>query len=232
MKKNTLLVLLALAVQFPLLAATEPNTLTEREKKAGWKLLFDGKSLTGWRSLKSETPGKGWTVEDGALTIREKKVGDLVTVDEFGDFELSVDWKITEAANSGIIYRVGLAENATYRTGPEYQIMDNVKGEDTKKQNHLAASLYDLVAPTKDVTKPVGEWNTAQIKVKGWHIVHWLNGVKVVDVDLASPEGKALLAASKFAKWPTFASLSRGHLALQEHGHVVSFRNLKVRELK
>ncbi len=222
---------LLLIIVAPVLRSEPTNTLSAEERAAGWKMLFDGTSLAGWRSLKTEAPGAGWKVVDGALTT-PGKAGDLVTAGEFGDFELKAEWKVAEGSNSGIIYRVGLDENATYRTGPEYQVLDNVKAEDNKQPNHLAAALYDLVAPPKDFTKPVGEWNSARIVVRGWHVEHWLNGQKTVDVDLASPEGNALIAGSKFKTMPKFATLLRGHIALQDHGDVVSFRNVKLLELK
>ena len=215
------------------LAAAEVKALTPAEKAEGWRPLFDGESLAGWRSLKSETPGAGWKVVDGAITVGPRTgAGDLVTKEAFGDFELKAEWKVVDATNSGIIYRVGLGEAQTFLTGPEYQVLDNVKAEDNHPPSHTAAALYDLVAPPADYTKPVGEWNEARIRVRGWHIEHWLNGHKVVDVDLASPAGKALIAQSKFATWPKFASLLRGHIALQDHGHEVSFRAIEVRELK
>jgi hypothetical protein len=213
------------------LMAAELNTLTPAERSAGWKLLFDGTTIAGWRSLKSEAPGAGWSAVGGTLTT-VGQAGDLVTTGEYGNFELSLDWKVSEGANSGIIYRVGLTEDATYRTGPEYQVLDNLKAEDNKQANHLAGALYDLVAPPKDFTKPVGQWNTARLVVRGWHVQQWLNGEKTVDIDLASPAGKALIAGSKFKTMPKFATLLRGHIALQDHGDVVSFRNVKILELK
>jgi hypothetical protein len=208
-----------------LLAAT-----AAAQSPAPWKTLFDGKTLTGWRSLKSDQPGSGWTVENSAI-VRTAKSGDLITVDEFGDFELELQWKIGKATNSGIIYRVGLTEDTTWRTGPEYQILDNKDGGDRFKPNHRAGSLYDLVAPPKDVTKPVGQWNSTRIVVQGWHVQHWLNGVKIVDVDLGSPAGQALIAGSKFHEMPRFATLSRGHIALQDHDNAVWFRAIRIREL-
>lgn len=211
-------------------SAAESNALTTAERAEGWRMLFDGKSLAGWRSYHADAPGAGWQVKEGVLVLNGKS-GDLVTVDAFGDFELSFDWKVTETANSGVIYRVGLGERASYVTGPEYQILDNEKATDNKQQNHLAGSLYDLALESNAKTKPVGEWNSGRIRVKGWHVQHWLNGEKVVDADLASSDGKALINASKFKDWEKFASLSRGHIALQEHGHEVSFRAIKIREL-
>jgi hypothetical protein len=231
MNKIPRLLWISLVLAAPLLRAESANVLSAEEQAAGWRMLFDGASLAGWRGLKSETPGAGWKVTDGAL-VTPGKAGDLVTVAEFGDFELRAEWRVAEGSNSGIIYRVGLDESATYRTGPEYQVLDNVKAEDNKQPNHLAAALYDLVAPPKDFTKPVGEWNTARIVVHGWHVEHWLNGEKTVDVDLASAEGKALIAGSKFKAMPKFATLLRGHIALQDHGDVVSFRNVRILELK
>jgi hypothetical protein len=214
------------------MSGADASSLTSAEKAEGWKSLFDGQSLAGWRGYKSEQIGKGWKVRDGVLVLDEKKAGDLVTVQEFGDFELIFEWKVTETANSGVIYRVGLGETATYVTGPEYQVLDNEKATDNKQQNHLAASLYDVALDSNAKTKAVGEWNSGRIRVQGWRVQHWLNGDKVVDVDLAGAEGKALIAASKFKTWPKFASLSRGHIALQDHDHEVSFRAIKVRELK
>jgi len=214
------------------MVAADSTQLAAAEKAEGWKLLFDGKSLAGWRGYKSEQIGKGWKAQDGVLVLDEKKAGDIMTVDEFGDFDLAFEWKATETANSGVIYRVGLGETASYVTGPEYQVLDNEKATDNKEYDHLAASLYDIVLEKNAKTKPVGEWNKGRIRVRGWHVEHWLNDDKVVDVDLASPEGKALLQASKFKDWKKFATLSRGHIALQDHDHEVSFRAIKVRELK
>lgn len=212
-------------------ALAAPNTLTPAEKSAGWKLLFDGQTLSGWRGYKTEAPN-GWSVQDGALVLAKGRPGDLVTVAQYGDFELSLEWKISEGGNSGILYRVGLGDRAPAQSGPEYQLLDNQKAKDSKIATHHAGALYDLVAPPKDVTRPVGEWNEARIRVQGWKITHWLNGLKTAELDLASPAGKALLQGSKFAKWTRFATLERGHIVLQDHGDVVSFRNVKLRELK
>ena len=223
----------AFAVSTVVAAEPKPNTLSPAEKSAGWKLLFDGKSLDGWRGYKTEAIGAGWKVQDGALVLTAAKSGDLMTKQEFADFELTFEWRISEAGNSGVIYRVGLGDNAPYRTGPEYQVLDNEKAKDNKLGNHLAGSLYDMgpEAP-RDLPKPVGQWNQSRLIVKGWKVEHWLNGKRIVAADLASPEGKALIAGSKFKDWPKFASLSKGHIALQDHGDVVSYRSIKIRELK
>lgn len=233
MNLRTPLVALALAVCSSPLFAGEPNTLTAQEKSAGWRLLFDGRTLQGWRGYKTEAIGAGWQVQDGALVLTQGKAGDLVTQDEFADFEFEFEWKISEGGNSGVIYRSGLGESAPYRTGPEYQVLDNEKAADNKLGNHLAGSLYDLANEVpRNLPKPVGQWNSSRLVVKGWKVEHWLNGQKLVSIDLASAEGKAAIAKSKFKDWPKFASLAKGRIALQDHGNVVSFRSLRIRELK
>lgn len=233
MKIRAPFIALTLAALAAPLFAAEPNTLTAKEKAEGWKLLFDGKSLDGWRGYKTEQIGAPWKVQDGTLTLTAAKAGDLVTKEAFADFELSFEWKISAAGNSGVIYRSGLGESASFRTGPEYQVLDNIAAKDNKLGNHLAGSLYDIgdEAP-RDLVKVVGEWNQSRLIVKGWKVEHWLNGKMVIALDLSSPEGKAAIAVSKFKDWPKFASLTKGHIALQDHGDVVSYRSLKIRELK
>lgn len=233
MNLRTPVVALALSLITSPLFAAEPNTLTAAEKSAGWKLLFDGKTLEGWRGYKTEAIGAPWKVEGGTITLTAAKAGDLLTTREFADFELSFEWKISEGGNSGVIYRAGLGESAPYRTGPEYQVLDNEKATDNKLGNHLAGSLYDLGNEVpRDLPKPVGQWNESRLIVRGWNVEHWLNGKKLVTVDLAGPEGKAWIAKSKFKDWPKFASLAKGHIALQDHGNIVSYRSIKIRELK
>jgi 3-keto-disaccharide hydrolase len=195
----------------------------------GWFSLFNGNSLTGWRGYRSKQVGTGWKAEDGVLTRVESGAGDLVTIADFQDFELQLDWRISKGGNSGILYRVGLDANETYESGPEYQVLDNAT---ETHPEYTAAALYELVAPSEDRTRNVGEWNEARIIVRGWHIQHWLNGYKVVDIDLASPYGKELLKNSKFNQMPKFATSLRGHIALQDHGNEVSFRNIRIREFK
>ena len=231
LKAPVLLLTLAMAAS-PLFAA-EPNTLTDQERAAGWRLLFNGKSLDGFRGYRTEEIGAGWKAQDGAMTLTAAKSGDIMTKDAFADFELTFEWKISKSGNSGVIYRVGLGQTASHRTGPEYQILDNVDAKDNKLGNHLAGSLYDIgrEAP-RDLVRPVGEWNSSRLVAKGWKVEHWLNGKQVIALDLASAEGKAAIAASKFKNVATFASLAQGHIAFQDHGDVVSYRSIKLRELK
>ena len=213
------------------LSAAELNVLTPAEQAEGWKLLFNGHSLAGWRSFRTDTPGAGWRVADGIL-INEGKTGDLMTTGVYGNFEFTFEWKMSEGGNSGVIYRIALGEAASYRTGPEYQLLDNARAEDNQLPNHLAGSLYDIgPAPARDVTRPVGEWNVSRIVVRAWRVEHWLNGEKLIEIDLASDAGRAAIARSKFKEWPKFATMGRGFIALQDHNHLVSFRNLKFRDL-
>ena len=204
--------------------------LTPEEQKAGWKLLFDGKSLAGWQGFKSATPGAGWQAVDGVLH-RAAAAGDLLTVEEFGDFELSLDWKIEKGGNSGIFFHVIKEGDEAWWSGPEIQVLDNAVHRDGKDPLTSAGSNYAVHPPTKDVTKPIGEWNTVRLVVKGPHIEHWLNGVKIVEYEMWSADWDARVKASKFGKIPLYGKARRGHIALQDHGDPVWFRNIKVRPL-
>jgi hypothetical protein len=228
--------LAACASASPMASAKPPaamNTLSAAEKSAGWKLLFDGKDLAGWRGYKTASAPSKWTVEDGAITLTETGGVDLMTADEFGDFELSLDWKISPKGNSGIIYLVKEASEAsqTYNTGPEMQVLDNDGHADGKLPSHRAGALYDIVAPAKDAVKPVGEWNTARIELKKGHITHWLNGVKMADSSYGDDAWRMAVAASKFKTMPLFGKAKTGHIALQDHGDRVWYRNIKIRPL-
>ena len=226
MKRLVLGLALSLSLVGTVMAA--PNALTPAEKAAGWKLLYDGKSLTGWRAFKAPAPDKGWTA-DGALSPDAKTSKDIITKDQFENFELAWQWKISPKGNSGLMFHVLEVGDETYESGPEYQILDNAHGE---KPPERAAALYALYPPLQDVPKPVGEWNQSRLVVDHGKVQHWLNGVKVVEYEIGSPDFKARVAASKFGKWPQFASGKAGHIALQNHGNPVWFRDLKIRVLK
>jgi hypothetical protein len=190
-----------------------PNTLTDKEKADGWKLLFDGTSTRGWHKYQGQAVGNRWKVADGALTLSHnngRNGGDIVTDETFQDFEFSIQWKVTPGANSGILYRVSEVEDVSYGTGPEYQILDNARHPDGKQKETSAASCYALYAPSRDVTKPVGEWNQTLIVIKGNHVEHWLNGVKVVEYDFGSDDWGGRVAASKFKKWKRFGTIKKG----------------------
>ena len=239
--------------------ATPPaaNSLTPAERSAGWRLLFDGQTLTGWRGLGYDTvPTAHWVVVNGAIKKiasgdvprvadgRPAVGGDLMTVDSFADFELSFEWKVTPGANSGVKYNVSEAMSmaqggAGTQGGPthsalgfEYQILDDDRHEDGKLPNHRSGALYDLIAPNdRKQLHPVGEWNRSRIVVRGNHGEHWLNGQKVVEFDLGTARMDSLLAASKYKTIPGFGQKRTGHIVLQDHGDEVYFRGLKVRPL-
>lgn len=207
-----------------------PNTLSNDEKAAGFKLLFDGKTTKGWRGYKKEEMPSGWKVVDGSLT-RVEGGGDIVSYEQFGNFELLIDWKVAEGGNSGIMYHVQETEPSPYMTGPEYQVLDNERHPDGRSKLTSAASCYGLYPPTKDVCKPAGEWNHTRIVIKNGHVEHWLNGEKVVEYEKGSDEWNKKVAASKFSKYPNFGKPKEGHIDLQDHGDKVEFRNIKIRTL-
>ena len=201
------------------------------QQTGGWKPLFDGKTLNGWRGYKQQQVPDGWKVQDGAI-VRLTGGGDIVTADEFGDFELALEWKISEGGNSGVFYRALETTEAIWHNAPEYQILDNTKHPDGKDPKTSAGSCYALYAPVRDVTKPVGQWNETRIIAKGRHVEHWMNGTKLLEYETGSPDWKTRVAASKFKVYPGFAEQSRGRIGLQDHGNVVWYRNIRIRELK
>ncbi|MBI3469520.1 MAG: DUF1080 domain-containing protein [Planctomycetes bacterium] len=209
----------------------KPNTLSDKERADGWKLLFDGKSTSGWRGFKKDRCPDGWKVVDGAL-VRAEGGGDIITTEEYDNFELAFEWKVAEGANSGVFYRVSENAGAVYETAPEYQILDNAKHPDGQHKVTSAASNYALHAPTKDMTLPVGQWNRSKIVVNVNHVEHWLNGEKVVQYELGSDEWTALVKASKFKSMPRYGKEPKGHIALQDHGNHVEYRSIKIRSIK
>ena len=209
---------------------TGPNTLTSAERAAGWRLLFDGSTTAGWRGFRQAAVPGGWQVVDGALT-RTGGGGDLITLDQFGNFELTIQWLIAEGGNSGIMFRVSEATDATHLTGPEMQVLDNVRHPDGRSPLSSAGACYGLYAPSQDVTRPAGVWNDVRLVVNGAHIEHWLNGVKIVEYEIGSPDWLSRLAGSPFRDVPTYAREPRGHIAVQDHGDRVAYRGIKIRPL-
>jgi len=214
-------------------AATD-NTLTAAETSAGWQLLFDGKTIEKWRGYNTKEIPASWSIVDGAITATKGKGADLVSLDEYGDFELAVDFKVAKNGNSGIFYRgVESPTGPIYHTAPEYQVLDDVGHPDAKNgPDRFCGANYDVDPPLASACKPAGEWNSAKILVKGAHVEHWLNGQKTADYELWSPEWTAKVAASKFKAWPTYGMAKSGRLSLQHHGDEVAFKNIKVRVLK
>ena len=211
-----------------------PNRLTPAEEAEGWRLLFDGESLDGWRGYRRQSVPAGWSAEGGVLAFAPGADsgggGDLITAERFGDFELSLEWKIGPSGNSGIFYRVTEEERAPYWSGPEMQILDDDGHADGKSPKTSAGSNYALHEPQNHVVRPVGEWNRVRIVVSGAHVEHWLNGARAVAYELWSAEWEAAVAKTKFAEWPRYGRARRGHVGLQDHGDPVWFRNIKIRE--
>lgn len=210
--------------------APPQNGLTAAEKSDGWKLLFDGKDLDGWRGFREKGVPDGWKAEGGAIT----RVGDgpdLITDQKYGDFELALQWKVPRGGNSGVIYRASEAEGATYLTGPEMQVLDDAHHPDGFNVKTSAGSAYALYGPTQKAVNPFGVWNRARLVVKGNHVEHWLNGKKVVEYELNSPDWRQHLAESKFADTKPYGQETEGFIALQNHGDRVQFRDIKIRPL-
>jgi hypothetical protein len=218
-----------------------PNTLTAAEKAAGWRLLFDGKTTKGWRGFKQPAlpAGSRWVAENGTLhRTPGPRTGDIVTVDEFDNFDLRWEWKISPGGNSGLKYLVdeAMSKRDNDGIGFEYQMLDDDKHPDAKKGrdgDRTAGSLYDLIPAAKDkVLHPPGEWNESRVVVDGNHIEHWLNGGKILSYERGSAAFKKLIAESKFKDIPGYGEVSKGHLLLQDHGDEVAVRNIKIRTSK
>jgi hypothetical protein len=209
------------------LATAQDGTVPDQEEI----VLFDGSNLDQWRGYRQEAIGSGWKVDDGILKFDGSGGGDIITRDTFTNFEFTFDWAVTEGANSGIMYRVTLGDNAPYLSGPEYQILDDARHADGKSPLTSAAALYGLYPRGNTRTKPVGEWNSGKIVIQGNKVQHWLNGELAVETEIGSADWTEKVANSKFADWKKFGVNATGHLCLQDHGNEVWFRNLKVKRL-
>lgn len=224
-----------------MLLAQQPNTITSKEKRDGWILLFNGKDFSGWRQYNGTQMAPNWTIEDGAMKVATSERpgraggGDIIFDQvQFSNFELSLDWKVEKEGNSGIFYYVVEEQGKPiYYAAPEVQILDNVYASDNKLENHLAGSLYDMLAAVPQNANPYGEWNNIVIKVQDGKVTHTQNGVQVVEYTLWGPEWKELVAKSKFAEWPGFKNgpAKSGYIGLQDHGWATWFRNIKIKRL-
>ncbi len=239
MKKKLLLVAACAFVSVALLSfqsTQKENTLTKSEKQEGWKLLFDGKTMNGWRVYQNKT-ATSWEVANGELhargsvTDKTDKRSDIISIDQYDNFELSVDWKISKQGNSGIMYHVTEEFDAAYKSGPEYQIIDDIGFPEHLEEWQKTGADYAMHLTTSRPTKPVGEYNHTVIKVNGAHVEHWLNGVKIVEFEAWTPEWNALKAKGKWKDAPGYGLAKKGYIALQDHGSEVWFKNIKLRKL-
>jgi hypothetical protein len=239
----TLLIFISMSLIIQCQNLKEDNTLSESEKQEGWKLLFDGSTSKGWRGAKLDYfPEKGWEIKNGILTVlasgggESAHGGDIITVDTYRNFELKVDFKITEGANSGIKYFVDpeLNKGEGSAIGCEFQILDDENHPDAEmgvKGNRTLGSLYDLIPAENKKFNGIGKWNTARIVVNGSHVEHWLNGEKLLEYERGNQMWRALVAYSKYKDWPNFGEAEAGHILLQDHGDEVSFKNIKIKTL-
>lgn len=245
MKRNiifTLSLVASLLIALPGVSQTV-NELSKKEKKEGWVLLFNGKNFDGWRQCNGTAMPVNWVIDDNAMKVftgegkqpGQGSDGDILYKDKkYKNFELTIDWKVSKMANSGIFYDVReVPGKPIYYAAPEIQVLDNVDATDNKLASHLAGSLYDILPADPKTVKPTGEWNTIVIRVKDGKVTHTQNGVKVVEYALWTPEWDAMVAKSKFKDFPGWTEgISKdGYIGLQDHGYPVWFRNIKIREL-
>jgi hypothetical protein len=212
------------------------NQLTEEEKNDGWLLLFDGKTLAGWRIFKN-LPNTSWEAAEGTLHCKAFQDGavnersDLITTDKYDNFELTFQWKISRQGNSGVMFRVSEEYDQTYASGPEYQVIDDVGYPGEMPADNKSAAAFGLYPTDTTTVYPAGQWNDGRIIVRGNHVEHWLNGVKVLDYTLFSDDWYAQRNASKWKDFPDYASANNGYIALQDHGNEVWYRGIKIKKL-
>ena len=227
---------------FSALACNAPHTAASNDaddftvSDKGWQILFDGKSTDGWHSYGKEKAGAGWIADNGVLHFDPSKNdgGDLVTNESFKNFALQLDWKISPAGNSGIIFYVHddyAKYNYVWLTGPEMQIIDNIGHEDAKYPKHRAGDLYDLISALPESAKPVGEWNHVEIIANNGKLDFYLNNIHVVSTTMCDANWNKMVAGSKFHSMPGFGTFHEGHIALQDHGGDVWFKNIKIKKL-
>lgn len=234
MRYIKILLIATLWLMLPPALFAQDNKLTPKEEKEHWKLLFDGKTSNGWTTSDGKPILAGWDLSNGAMTLKEDAIGgDIYTTDEYGDFEFTADFNIKPGTNTGIKYLCSKYPKGG-NLGMEFQIMDDVLGEDNKLPNHLLGSLYDVLPPVEANKKvnPPGKWNTIRIIAKGKHVEHWLNGVKILEYTRGSKAYTDGVAASKFSKAePVFGMIEKGRIMLQDHHGPVAFKNIKIKTL-
>jgi hypothetical protein len=226
-----LLSLLVACADDPIIDASEcVNELSAEEQESGWRLLFDGQSLAQWRSYREDELDPDWTVENGCLA-RVGLAGDIITREQFGDFELKLEWRISEAGNSGIFIRGDESGGSIHHTGFEMQVLDNAGHSDARDPSHRAGAFYDMMEPDHDTSQPVGYWNRVHIIARGPEVEFWLNDRLTAAFTQGGPEWQRMYEDSKFADRPAYGSLLKGHIGLQDHWDKVWFRNIRILEL-
>jgi hypothetical protein len=207
------------------------NTLSPAERAAGWRLLFDGQTMDSWRGYKQAQVPDGWKVVDGTIT-KDTSTGDIASKDEFGDFELEIQWKLGKGGNAGIFYRGTEEYDHIYWSAPEYQLLDDANAPDGRSRLTSVGAAYGLYPSPAGVENPADQWNSTRIVVRGNHVEHWLNGQKLLEYELGSPDWQAKVQASKFAAWPHYGKATRGLIAIQgDHDGTLSLREIRIREL-
>lgn len=206
------------------------NTLTPADRAAGWRSLFDGTTTAGWRGYRKDEMPPGWQAVEGALT-RVAPAGDIISVDQYRNFELALDWRVLPGGNSGIFYRVSEDLEHPWQSGPEMQVLDDAAHADGRSPLTSAGALYGIYPARPGVVRPAGEWNSVRLVLNGRHVEHWLNGAKLVEAEIGSPDWEARVKGSKFADLPRYGRNDSGHIGLQDHGDRVSFRNIRIRVL-
>ncbi len=206
--------------------------LSAAEAAAGWRALFDGRTTDGWRVYQSQAAPAGWLVRDGVL-MKTGATEDIITRDQFGDFELAFDWKIATGGNAGVFYRATEEYEKVYWSATEYQLLDDPNARDGRNRLTATGANYGLYPAAAGIVKPAGEWNETRIVARGAHVEHWLNGVKLVEYEYGSPDWEAKVKASKFAAWPNYGRARRGHIAIQgDHSGELSLRRIRIREIR
>ena len=207
------------------------TVMREVTRGGGWRPLFDGRTVDGWRRYEADSAPRGWSAVDGML-VKGPRAGDLMTKEQFANFELELEWKIGKAGNSGIFYRGTREYDHIYWSAPEYQLEDDVNAADNKTLDRRSGANYALMAAPEGHVKPFDEWNTTRLVFNGAHVEHWLNGYKLLEYELWSPQWKALVAASKFNDWPNYGMAKKGYIAIQgDHPGTLALRNIRIREL-
>ncbi|MDP9203193.1 MAG: DUF1080 domain-containing protein [Gemmatimonadota bacterium] len=212
--------------------ASGATSLTAQQRGAGWRPLFDGTSTSAWRGYKSQAFPAGWKIVDGVLT-KSGSVEDIMTRDQFGNFQLALDWKLSPAGNAGIFYRGTEEYDHIYWSAPEYQLLDDAGHPDGKSRLTSAGADYALYPSPAGIVKPADQWNSTLIVVNGNTVQHWLNGQKLLEYEIGSPDWEAKVKASKFVAYPNYGRAKRGYIAIQgDHDGALSIRNVRIRELK